>query len=85
LSVAVVGDLVDDFHDLLEELHGVLLSDTAHENTATEVGSKFNDVSFLKPDLRGVLVGQLTLKELLREAAFHIDTLIRTEFSHNFG
>ena len=40
---------------------GVLLGETAHENTAAEVGSKFNDVSFLKPDLRGVLVCELAL------------------------
>lgn len=75
-------DFVDDFHDLLEEFHGVLLGDTAHENTAAEVGSEFNDVAFLEPDLRGVLVCELALKELLREAAFHVNALIVTEFSY---
>jgi len=70
---------------LLEELHGVRLGNTPHKDTATEVGSEVNDVSFLKPDLRGVLVGQFTLKELLGEATFHVETLVVTEFPYNFG
>lgn len=81
----VIGYFVDDFHDLLEEFHGVLFSYATNEDSASEVGCELDDVALFKPDLGGVLIGELALEELLGESALDVKALVVAELGDDLG
>jgi len=76
----VARNLVDSLDNLLDQFHGVLLCEASNKHTTAKVGSEFDNVSLLEPNLRSMLVGKFALKELLRKTTFHIEALILSKF-----